>query len=179
MHLSLTVTTILLAFIYPVQAHQHKTENSTTCKRTSSVEAFTALIVTQDPDIVEVFEMSGKAASDLLNPITSRRAVAKKDTLKLAQYFELTAYNVGGFLKQEGILDCKNAVSMALDYFRFAREEFEGLDMGKFEYYMQAVVQGMVYFLSEYDLELEFFAPSVVHRYGLPLVSRKRSFPCA
>lgn len=194
MHLALSVTAILLALTYPVQGHRHtsnQNQTSTTCKHASTVEVFaasfyTALIVTQDPYIIHGLELPGEKAAECLYPILSRvlkdeglrnsdkiawqssRSLALKDTLKLTQYFELTAYNVGDALQEEGLLDCKNAVSMALDYFEFVREAFKGQDGSKFDTYILGTVQGMTDFFHAHGLRLEYFAPA--YQWRLPLV---------
>lgn len=142
-----------------------------------SVEAFaaafyTALILTTHPIIFEL-EATGEEASELLYDvvkyeldnvglcnapsiarIVSRGAAAVK-RIPLTLYFYLKGYVVGYFLLEKGLLDCKNAVELALKYFNFVRPILDsGLDLDKIDTYFTAITRGLVQHVQSLKLDL-------------------------
>lgn len=203
MRLALTVTAILFfVFVSPARAHRYtKGQNESTsahCKHSAPVEKFaasfyTALIVTQDPGVVRGLQLPGSKAADLLYPIiadllerkglcdadvvawTASRAVALADTIELPTYIQRVADDIGQFLEQKGMLDCGSAVPLALDFFKFVRQELGRLDDGgTFEFYMKGIVEGLVEFLHAHDLDLKVVAQPLADLFYSEFSSNKK-----
>lgn len=151
---------------------------SSACSHAASIEKFaaafyTAMVIVHDPEIVYGLQLPGHVAGKRLNPVltgiltkagltnakcvasTAQRAVSVEKIFRLPVYFEKAIYCIGDFLLQEGVLNCSNAIDLAIEYFGFTQKVFQPLDKTKVESYMTAVCQGLVDFLVSREVNLE------------------------
>ncbi|KAG8178236.1 hypothetical protein JTE90_025118 [Oedothorax gibbosus] len=123
--------------------------------------ALHCLVVTSDPRSVASLKVSGREAGineyaviyDILNKAgasnaaevasTAGKSLERTKTLTLTTYFDRASRDIGLFLEQNGVMDCTNAVSSALELFRYIRRSLKGLDMSKFESYQRGIIQGL------------------------------------
>ncbi|KAG8178235.1 hypothetical protein JTE90_025118 [Oedothorax gibbosus] len=126
-----------------------------------SASLYTTLVVTSDPRSVASLKVSGREAGineyaviyDILNKAgasnaaevasTAGKSLERTKTLTLTTYFDRASRDIGLFLEQNGVMDCTNAVSSALELFRYIRRSLKGLDMSKFESYQRGIIQGL------------------------------------
>ncbi|KAG8199687.1 hypothetical protein JTE90_022137 [Oedothorax gibbosus] len=165
------------------------------CKLPPPVEKFvasyyTAMVVGNDPDIVDTLSVSGHEAAMLIYRIVQKaleafkyrkcdgeeiafiasRSVSHIANLTLPVFFELEARTVGTILYQFDVLDCNNAVPLSLEFLKYSREDAEEykLDRRKFDTYMHEIVFGGLRLYKVHGLNM-----NTVH---VPTVSAR---PCA
>lgn len=142
----------------------------------ASVEAFaaalyTALILNTHPIIFEL-EATGEEASVMLYQVVHEeldkvglcnapsiakivsRGAATVEKIPLTLYFYLKAYVVGYFLFDKGLLNCKNSVELALNYFNCVQPILSGLDPEQIDSYFTAITRGLVEHVQNLKLEL-------------------------
>lgn len=168
-HINPKVTAIHLGLLSPSRIKGHHGANAThNCKYYTAVESFaatfyTAFVVTTDPVVVKRLETPSDEAVKKLKPLIKKiladehqcdadyiaeevaESIGRAGTLQLTDHYLQAAYGVGEFLYLSGLLNCKNAFHMAMEFFGYVEKAFGEND--NYDSYMQGMVNGLSDFL--------------------------------
>ncbi|KAG8199234.1 hypothetical protein JTE90_003661 [Oedothorax gibbosus] len=147
------------------------------CRHPAPVEkffasAYTALIVTNDPDFIDHFSMpGGEAGMHVYNVVKkvfdeahlcnadeiaflAGRSVARAGSMTLPRLFKNVVYTIGEELLKNKVLDCANAIPLAIEYFVFTKKESEGLDKRQLDSHILGLLKGYGDILAAHHLDL-------------------------
>ncbi|KAG8172785.1 hypothetical protein JTE90_026589 [Oedothorax gibbosus] len=180
---------VAFAVLFVVILVQGDADADVTCKLPTPVEKFaasyyTAMIVGHDPDIVDTLSVSGDEAAMLPYRVVKKaldafkygrcdgeeigfiasRSVSNIANLTMPRYFEMESRTVGSILYKFGVMDCSNAVPLALEFLTYSREDAKKykLDPYKFDSFMHEIIFGGIRLHKAHGLNLDTVsAPAV------------------
>ncbi|KAG8197780.1 hypothetical protein JTE90_006481 [Oedothorax gibbosus] len=166
-HLNPKATAIHLGLLHPTRTKVGANATKA-CRHSTAVESFVAsfytyFIVTNDPIVVKRLKLPSDSASKRLKPLVKKiladghqcdadyiaeevaSTIGRAGTLQLAEHYKRAAYGIGDFLYLSGILNCKNAIQLAREFFAYVEKAFGEND--SYDSYMQGIVYGLSDFL--------------------------------